>query len=198
MSSKEKAEIDADLLGSTIEDLLKKIKEEENPGELNLYRKYFKKYTPFFMRSAVAAYVLRSLIQRNNGVRRRPDSTTTLFISIGKNRRVYPRDLVQLLSSAGKISKNDIGDIKILDNYSFVEVDEKTAASVITKLDGIAYRGRRLTVNYAKKRTADEGSVPYQESPSYRDREEDYEEPLEKDELEEDLDQEMLETADKR
>jgi hypothetical protein len=79
-------------------------------------------------------------------------NTITLFLSIGKNRRVYPRDLVQLLVVSGGVSKTEIGEIKILDNYSFVEVDEKTASSVISRLDGMEYRGRNLTVNFAKKR----------------------------------------------
>ena len=44
-----------------------------------------------------------------------------------------------------------IGNIKILDNYAFVNVDEKEADNVISILDNSEYRGRKLTVNFAKK-----------------------------------------------
>ena len=47
---------------------------------------------------------------------------TSIFVSIGKNRRVYPRDLVGLLIAVGGIDRERIGDIKVLANYSFVQL----------------------------------------------------------------------------
>ena len=51
-----------------------------------------------------------------------PDKATSIFISIGKNRRVYPRDLVGLIVAVGGIDRERIGDIKVLANYSFVQL----------------------------------------------------------------------------
>lgn len=156
MSSKEPFELDLPSLKIVVDELQRRLKEEEDPAELGEYRKAFQKLVPLFMRSYVAGYLLRQVAAQ--GRIRRKMNTTTLFMSIGKNRRVYPRDLVQLLFAAGQVSKADIGDIKILDNYSFVEVEEKVAPGVIAKLDGIQYRGRHLTVNFAKKRPAEDRS----------------------------------------
>jgi hypothetical protein len=150
VSEKAMPELDFESLKVAVDELQRRLKEDEDPVELGAYRAAFRKLVPFFMRSYVAAYLLRQLASQ--GRARRKTNTITLFLSIGKNRRVYPRDLVQLLTGAGGVSKADVGDIKILDNYSFVEVDEKTAAAVISRLDGKEYRGRNLTVNFAKKR----------------------------------------------
>jgi len=156
VSSQEPFDLDLPNLKVVVDELLRRIKEDEDPAELGEYRKTFRKLVPFFMRSYLAGYLLRQVAAKG-GVRRKM-STTTLFLSIGKNRRVFPRDLVQLLFAAGQIAKSDIGDIKILDNYSFVEVEEHLASAVIGRLDGIQYRGRHLTVNFAKKRPIDEHS----------------------------------------
>jgi len=157
VSSKEPFDLDLPSLKIVVDELQRRLKEDEDPAELEQYRRAFRKLVPFFMRSYLSGYLLRQLAAQ--GRIRRKMATTTLFMSIGKNRRVYPRDLVQLLFAAGQISKADIGDIKILDNYSFVEVEEKSAPDVISRLDGIQYRGRHLTVNFAKKRTEENEAV---------------------------------------
>ena len=156
MSFQESFEMDISTLKTVVDEFQRRMKEEEDPKTLNEYRKIFKKMVPFFMRGYLAGYLLQHVAQKG-GVRRKMN-TTTLFVSIGKNRRVYPRDLVQLFFAAGKIPKTDIGDIKILDNYSFVDVEEQIAAEVIRLMDGITYRGRRLTVNFAKKRPVEDAA----------------------------------------
>jgi hypothetical protein len=161
VSEKVSLELDLESLKPIVDELQRRLRQDEDPAELGAYRKAFRKLVPFFMRSYVAAYLLRQLASQSGRVKRKMNAAT-LFMSIGKNRRVYPRDLVQLLVAAGGVSKSEVGDIKILDNYSFVEVDEKAAASVISRLDGMEYRGRNLTVNFAKKR--EERERPVRES----------------------------------
>jgi hypothetical protein len=43
-----------------------------------------------------------------------------------------------------------------LDSYSFLEIEESAADSAIARLDGENFRGRKLTVNFAKKKSEDE------------------------------------------
>lgn len=76
----------------------------------------------------------------------------TIFISIGRNRRVYARDLVALISQAGSVEREKIGDIKVYDNYSFITLFAEDAAKVIELLDGFEYRGRKLSVSYSRKK----------------------------------------------
>lgn len=80
------------------------------------------------------------------------ENMTTLFVGIGRTRRVYPRDLMALLTENCQLAKDDIGGIKILDNYSFVDVANEKAQSVIDALANFEFRGRPLNVNFAKKK----------------------------------------------
>ena len=84
-----------------------------------------------------------------------PELATSIFVSIGKNRRVYPRDLVGLLVAVGGIDRERIGDIKVLANYSFVQLYTEDCQTAIDKLNGYDYRGRKLVVSFSKQKEED-------------------------------------------
>jgi len=84
------------------------------------------------------------------------DQATSIFISIGKNRRVYPRDLVGILIAIAGIDRERIGDIKVLANYSFVQLYTEDAQTAIDKLNGYDYRGRKLAVSYSRQKSEGE------------------------------------------
>lgn len=132
-----------------IEDILEKIKSDEDPVELETYRKYIRKHVPIFLRSYFAAYLFKQVTEKYEGV----ESTyTELFVNIGKNRRVYPKDIINLFMTKLNIEKTEIGKIKILDNYSFVEISEVLAPKAIAHLSGTDFKGKKLTVNIARKK----------------------------------------------
>ena len=81
---------------------------------------------------------------------------TSIFISIGKNRRVYPRDLVGILIAVAGLERDRIGDIKVLANYSFVQLYTADAPTAIEKLNGYEYRGRKLAVSYSRQKSDEE------------------------------------------
>jgi hypothetical protein len=80
------------------------------------------------------------------------EESKRLFISIGRNRRVFPREILGLILGKTNLSREDIGSIRILDNYSFVQVRDSTAEQIIKTLNGVMFRGRTLAVNYAKSK----------------------------------------------
>ncbi len=82
-----------------------------------------------------------------------PDKATSIFVSIGKNRRVFPRDLVGLIVAVGGIDRERIGDIKVLANYSFVQLYTEDCQTVIDKLNGYDYRGRKLAVSFSRQKS---------------------------------------------
>lgn len=89
-----------------------------------------------------------------------PDKATSIFISIGKNRRVYPRDLVGILIAIAGIDRERIGDIKVLANYSFIQLYTEDAQIAIDKLNGYDYRGRKLAVSYSREKSQADADVP--------------------------------------
>ena len=80
------------------------------------------------------------------------DDLRRLFISIGRNRRVQAKDLTTLIAENVSLSEDQFGRIKILDNYSFVEVPEAIAQQVIDQISGSTFKGRKLTVDFARSR----------------------------------------------
>jgi hypothetical protein len=89
------------------------------------------------------------------------EESLRLFVSIGRNRKVFPREIISLLSTKARIAKDDIGDIRILDNYSFVQVRNAVADTVIKTLNGQNFRGRTLTVSYARTKKDDSEAAEY-------------------------------------
>lgn len=145
--------------------LLEKIRSDKNPEDLQSIRKLIRKTVPISMRMYLAAYLLRDAIGTLPGISSRSSGSikrirknenagedTTLFISIGKSRRVYPKDLSRLLQQAAGLESSEILSIKVLDNYSFITVPEKNAGLTVDKLNGTQFRGRTITCDYAKKK----------------------------------------------
>lgn len=158
--AKKNIQIDEEQLQSQLEDMIRNIHEQEDPAELDEYRRLFKKHVSVFRRGYAAAYMLKyfsSGKKPQSSPRRRPveddANKTSVFIGIGRTRRVFPRDLVGLILDSTKLSREDIGNIKILDNYSFADISTDKADEVINTLNGSEFRGRTLNVNYAKKKS---------------------------------------------
>lgn len=150
-----KYEIDNDTLKNRLAEILQEIHDSEDPEELNQYKSLFKKHVSLFRRSYVTAYLMKYYLA--GAPKSAPKKSTrtdlvSLFVGIGKSRRVYPKDLVGLILDTTPAKKDDIGIIKILDNYSFVEIAPEKADEIIRNLNGMTYRGRTLNVNYAKKK----------------------------------------------
>jgi hypothetical protein len=96
------------------------------------------------------------------------EESVRLFFSAGRSRRVFPREILGLINSKTAIPKENIGAIRIFDNYSFVQVRDSVAERIIEALNGENFRGRPLVVNYAKSRKdeknyAEEDSAAYEE-----------------------------------
>jgi hypothetical protein len=77
---------------------------------------------------------------------------TRLFISVGKSRGVYAKDLAALFSGTLQVDRGRIGDIRVLDNYSFLEIDSALAEKAIAALSGSELKGKQISVNYARKK----------------------------------------------
>src|SRR5208283_435192 len=77
---------------------------------------------------------------------------TQLFVSIGRNRRVYARDLTDLFTEKLQLQAGDIGGVRVFEKYSFVDIVPGKAGDAIALLSGSELKGRTITVNYAEKK----------------------------------------------
>ena len=81
-----------------------------------------------------------------------PSATGTIFIGVGRSRGVFPRDLVGLLVSVAGFDRSRIGEIRVLSNYSFIQLFAEDCDKAIAALNGYDYRGRKLSVSYSRKK----------------------------------------------
>ena len=75
-----------------------------------------------------------------------------LFVSVGRNRRVFARDLMEIFTEKLQLASGDIRDVRVFDKYSFVDIAPSRAEEAISRLTGLEVKGRPITVNYAKKK----------------------------------------------
>lgn len=75
-----------------------------------------------------------------------------LFVGAGRRQRFYARIALHMLVDSGQVTEDQIGDIRTMDNYSFINIDPTAEETAIQVLGGTEYKGRLLTVNRAKKK----------------------------------------------
>ncbi len=74
---------------------------------------------------------------------------TRLFVGMGKKDKVTPKRLVELLTNRVSIDAREIGDIQVMENFSFVTVPFKKAEEIISKF---RKKGKKPLFSLAKKR----------------------------------------------
>jgi hypothetical protein len=150
--SKGESLVNTEKLEARIQSIIQEIK--ANPDNLIEYRKIFKKKVPIFLRSYFAAKLLLDSEGSVSTTTRKfaSENMKTLFVSIGRRRRVHPRDLMKFFQKSLDVKSTEIGPIKVLDNYSFIDLDEKLCTIAVDKMNGMDYRGRKISVDFAKKK----------------------------------------------
>lgn len=73
-----------------------------------------------------------------------------LFLSIGRMDKINPKVLLQFFSDAAKIDKNDIGDIDIMQKFSFADATEEAAKAIIKHCSGKRLLGRKVNIEMSK------------------------------------------------
>jgi ATP-dependent RNA helicase DeaD len=75
---------------------------------------------------------------------------TRFFVNVGRMDDIKPNTLMGLINEFTGISDIEIGKIEILKSFSFFEVDEDFASTVLKAFDGKEYRGRKISVEVAE------------------------------------------------
>jgi len=80
-----------------------------------------------------------------------PEGARTLYLNIGKMRRLYAKELSQILQDKLGISRDEIFSIRVHDKYSFITLSQEHAEKAIEALNGMDIRGRTATITYSNK-----------------------------------------------
>lgn len=168
---------DRELIESTIQLLVTKVHADPEPEELEALAKTIKKQVPFFTRRYFSAYLLREILKANTpqktpnqkkapapaqkstpsqtrrGGQNRPlpEGARTLYLNIGKMKRLYAKELSELLQRELGIKREEIYSLRIHDKYSFISMSEEHCEKAIEKLNGMEIKGRTASVSYSNR-----------------------------------------------
>ncbi|MCI1944473.1 DEAD/DEAH box helicase [Clostridium luticellarii] len=75
-----------------------------------------------------------------------------LFFSIGRMDSITPRKLLKFITETSSIEAYEIGDIDILNKFTFISVPERVGNVILKKSNGKRLQGRRVSVELAKSK----------------------------------------------
>ena len=77
-----------------------------------------------------------------------------LFINVGREQKIQPRNIVEGLASGTSIPGKLIGAIDIYDKYTFVEVPKEYSEEILSSMKSLTIKGRRVNVEKTTKKRA--------------------------------------------
>ncbi|WP_244834044.1 DEAD/DEAH box helicase [Clostridium sp. BJN0001] len=77
---------------------------------------------------------------------------TRLFFSVGKRDRINPKMLIKFIIEKTSINSSLIGQIDLMDNFSFVSVDSKASEKILNKCPGKKLNNKKVNVEIANKK----------------------------------------------
>jgi ATP-dependent RNA helicase DeaD len=74
-----------------------------------------------------------------------------LFMTIGRKDKIQVVDIVKSISAEAGIPARRIGNIALYDTFSFVEVPADLADRVVSAINDVVLKGRKVRIQHAKK-----------------------------------------------
>ncbi len=78
--------------------------------------------------------------------------TVRLFMTIGRKDKIKVADIVKSIASEANIPYSKIGNIDVLDKFTFVEIPEDLADRVVRSVDDMVMKGKKVKVQQARER----------------------------------------------
>ena len=69
-----------------------------------------------------------------------------LVMNIGRDQNIGPGDVVGVILGTAKITKGSVGAIHLQGNQTYVDVSDEHAPLVLKKLNGIQFKGHKLSI----------------------------------------------------
>lgn len=131
----------------------------------NIEKDDFKKYVPFveklddeFNIVDVSAALVKMMLDKEMSFDYTGNELSTseenvrLFFSVGRKDKLSVKNLLEFIDDTAGVSGNEVGDIDILDKFTFVDVPEKFKDAIIENSNGKKMNGRRVNIEVAKSR----------------------------------------------
>ncbi len=79
-----------------------------------------------------------------------PEGHVKLFINRGSRSGIEDEDILWALTEGAVVPEASIHDIRVLERFTFVDLDGEHAAQALDRLDGTKLKGKQIRLEYAK------------------------------------------------
>jgi superfamily II DNA/RNA helicase len=79
-----------------------------------------------------------------------PSDHAKLFLNRGRGSGIDDDDIRWALTEGAVVPEGAIGEIRVLERFSFVDLDAEHAEQALERLDGTKLKGKQIRMEYAK------------------------------------------------
>lgn len=80
-----------------------------------------------------------------------PDDARTLYLNIGKMKKLYAKELSIMLQNTLDIKREDVYAVRVHDKYSFITMSEANCERAIAEFNEKEIKGRTASITYSNK-----------------------------------------------
>jgi hypothetical protein len=80
-----------------------------------------------------------------------PDDARTLYLNIGKMKKLYAKELSIMLQDTLEIKREDVYAVRVHDKYSFITMSEANCERTIAEFNDKEIKGRTASITYSNK-----------------------------------------------
>mgnify|MGYP000984403854 CR=1 FL=1 len=130
------------------------IEKEEHKRFVSLATELDEEYNLVDVAAALISMVLEKELGSNYAENSIDSSSSyvRLFLSIGRMDKINPKALLQFFSDQADTDKEDIGDIDIMEKFTFVNATEEAAKAIIKHCSGKRLMSRRVNIEISRPR----------------------------------------------
>jgi len=141
---------------SILEDITNSIKESDHKKFLPMAKELAEKFDAVeviaaLMKSKFSTVDLTETYT-SNSLEAPSSGDIRLFFSIGRRDGINPKTLVDFISDTARIKSSTIGDIDILENFSFVNVNPDVKDKILDTCIGLKLNKRKVNIEVANNR----------------------------------------------
>jgi len=142
---------------SLLEDVVNSIESSDNKRYIPIAEELVEKYDPVeviaaLMKSNFNEDLFKLYTSNELKAPKADSSDIRLFFSVGRRDGLNPKTLVNFIKDNARVKASYIGDIDILENFSFVNVNPDIKDKVLNKCMGLRLNKRKVNIEVANKK----------------------------------------------
>ena len=103
----------------------------------------------------------QDLNSKDRSKKTRGGKYSRFHINVGKKQGLDPKDIIGILNDTRSLRNIEVGQIDIMNNFSFFEVPNDREQDVIPALDGARYKSQQIEIELAKPKPSSSSSSNY-------------------------------------